>query len=124
PGQRHDWFLGIWGSGRSRNRLRRINHGKVLARSLHSSSAIGEAKARKHCQLKNTFPDGHGIARLDKKTPAASLREALRIHLENLIATRVMSPHRNSFRRSNAGISASQLDGLEEITTARAGIRH
>src|SRR5262252_2714816 len=84
PGQGHGCLLGICRNVRSHHRLGRINHGKILARSLHSSTALGKAKAQ-NFWLKNTFADGDGIARLDAKTSAASLREALRIHLEDLI---------------------------------------
>ena len=58
-----------------------------------------QRRRRKKFRLKNTFADGDGITRLDEKTSALSLGEALRINLENLIAAGVMSSHGYSFRR-------------------------
>ena len=85
-------------NGRSPQRLGRINHGKILARTLHQE-VRSQRRRRKKFRLKNTFADVDGITRQDEKTSAVSLGEALRINLENLIAAGVLSSHRNSFRR-------------------------
>ena len=68
----------------------------------YTSKCVRKGEGGKKFPLKNTFADGDGITRLDEKTSALSLGEALRINLQNLIPTGVMSPHRNSFRRGDA----------------------
>src|SRR6266480_7190844 len=112
PRQSYGRSLGICGNSRSPQRLGRINHGKISAATLHQELR-SEKRRRKNFRLENTFTDGDGIARLDEKTSAAYLIEALRVNLENLIATRVMSPHCYSFRRGDAGITASQCNRLQ-----------
>src|SRR5262249_20281609 len=66
---------------------------------------------------KNAFADSDGITRLDAKASALSLGEALRINLQNLISAGGMSSHSYSFRRSDARISTSHSDRLQEIDT-------
>src|SRR4030095_8310364 len=87
-------------------------------------TAPGKRTARKAWRLKNTFPDGDGIAGLDAKTSAAALIEFLGIYLEDLVAVRTLSPHGYSFRRSDTRISACQCDRFQQIDTARAGLGH
>src|ERR1700746_3759724 len=89
---------------------------------VYTQAARSERRRRKIFQLKNTFADGNGIAGLDKKTSASPFREALGIHFENLVSTRFLSSHRNSFRRSNARISAGHGDRLQQVDTARTAI--
>ena len=84
----------------------------MLAESLHQEGR-SQRPGQKNFQLENTFTNGDGIAWQDKKAPAGSLRKTLRIHLENLIAIRIMSSHRDSFRRSDARVSAGHGDRLE-----------
>src|SRR4029078_160538 len=64
-------------------------------------------------RLKNTFADGDGITRLDEKTSALSLGEALRINLEHVISAGVLSSPLTSFRRGNSCISTSHSDRLQ-----------
>jgi hypothetical protein len=79
----------------------------------YTKKCARKGEGAKTFQLKNAFPDGDGIARLDKKTSAASLGEALCIDLENLVATPLMSSHGDSFWRSDARISAGQGDRFQ-----------
>src|SRR5439155_11234228 len=81
-------------------------------------------RTRHKFYLKVTLANGDGIARHNEITSAASLREALRVTLENLIATRIMPPHRYSFRCSDAGVPASHRDRLQQIDTARTAFGH
>jgi hypothetical protein len=85
---------------------------QILAGTLHQE-VRSQSRRRKKFQLENTFADGDRITRLDEKTAAASLGKALRIDLKNLISTGAVSPHRYSFGRSDACISASQRDRLQ-----------
>ena len=82
--QRHAWFVGIGRNGRSRQRIGQGQSRQNIGWNLTPRSAFAKAKAEKF-RLKNTFADGDGITRLDAKTSALSLGEALRINLENLI---------------------------------------
>src|SRR5437762_12771089 len=112
PSQVGNRFLGNRRNGRLRNRMRRLDHGKTLAGTLHQE-VRSQRRRRKKFRLKNTFADGDGITWLDEKTAAASLGEALRIDFKNLIPTGGVSSHRNSFRRSDARISAGHCDRLQ-----------
>ena len=78
----------------------------------------------KKFRLKNTFADVDGITRLDEKTSALSLGEALRINLEDLIPAGALSSHGYSFRRGDARISTSQRDRLQYIDTLLGALRH
>src|SRR5436190_24138117 len=123
PSQVGNRFLGNRGNGCPRTRMRGLNHGKRLAGTLHQE-VRSQRRRRKKFRLKNTFADGDGITRLDEKTSALSLGEALRINLENLIAAGALSSHGYSFRRGDARISTSQRDRLQKIDTLRAVVRH
>jgi hypothetical protein len=85
--------------------LGRVNHGKISAEP-YTKKSVRKGEGKK-IRLKNTLADGDGITRLDAKTSALSLGEALRINLENLIAAGVLSSHGYSFRRGDARISPS-----------------
>jgi hypothetical protein len=89
-----------------------VNHGKILAGTLHQE-VRSQSRTRKKFQLENTFADGDRITRLDEKTSAASLIEALCIDFKNLIPAGVVPSHRYSFRRSDARISAGNRDRLQ-----------
>ena len=65
-------FVGIGRNGSSCGRVRRIRSRWNIASSIHASSALGKAKAQ-NFSLENTFPDGNGIARLDRKPPPLPL---------------------------------------------------
>ena len=110
--QRNAGFVGNGRNGRSPQRLGRVNHGKILARTLHQE-VRSQRRRRKKFRLKNTFADVDGITRQDEKASALSLGEALRINLESLIAAGVLSSHGYSFRRGDARISTRQRDRLQ-----------
>src|SRR2546425_10097098 len=52
----------------------------------YTRAGPSESRHRKKLSLKNAFPNGDGIARLDEKTSAAPLCEPLRVDFKNLIA--------------------------------------
>src|SRR5262250_2495445 len=125
PGQiRKHRFVRIRGNGRADRRLRRLNHGRISAASIHQQPRRKRRTARKVSPLKNTFTNGDGIARLDAKTSAATLVEFLGINLKDLVPVRTLPSHCYSFRRSDTRISAGQRDRFQQIDTAWTGLGH
>src|SRR5215831_13126334 len=98
---RHNRFLRVCGNGRADRRLSRINHGRISAAIIHQEARQKRRMPRKVLPLKDTFADGDSITRLDAKTSAATLRELLGIHLENLVTMSTLSSHGYSFRRGD-----------------------
>src|SRR6266852_3428185 len=80
---------------------------------------------KKVFRLKNAFPDGKCIARLDEKTCAATACKPLRIDFEKLIASCLsVPPHVHSFRRGGARVAASHRDRFQNIDTTGTAIGH
>ena len=100
--------VGLRHSRGCRCRGRWINHKENFGPNgiLHARMTLGKTRSQKF-SLKNAFPDGDGIARLDEKTSAAPLCEPLRVDFKKLIAPcRGMSPHAHSLRGSDARVAS------------------
>src|SRR6266487_3959613 len=126
PGQmRQRRLIGLGLNSRSCSRVRRVNHRKYwLKENLTRKQCARKGGAAKTFRLENTFPDGDAIAWHDAKTSAAFLGEALRIDLENLIATRVMSSHGYPFWCGDASVPAGHRNRLQQINATRTAIGH
>src|SRR6266436_3130449 len=89
-------FLRIRRNGCAGRRLRRINHGRISAATIHQQARQKRRTARKVLRLKNTFPDCGRFTRLDATTAAVTLVEVVGVHLENLVAVPALPWHRYS----------------------------
>src|SRR5438309_7558551 len=118
--------IGLRPSGGYRCRSWRIDHKEIFGPNgiLHARMTLGKARSQKF-SLKNAFPDGDGIARLDEKTSAAPLCEPLRVDFKKLIAPcRGMSSYGHSFWGGDARVASCHGDRFQEIDATGASIRH